>query len=422
MLLDRAAADAGAGVVDHRARRRRRRDGDGVAQPAGRQRLQGVPRRRRPDRAAARRRASRPAIDDVDPTAVVDLAAARRSADRVGSATESIDALPRGDARRAAAPRGRRRAGGVHGDARRRRASSCCARSTRPGCRRRVVVAEQFEPDPARSRRCRSRTRRSRGRWTCCIGAGASSRAPLLAIANDPDADRLGAAIPQPDGSWRRLGGDEIGWLLADHLLDHTSGDDRLVVTTLVSSSLLGDDGRRPRRALRRDVHRVQVDRPHRARPSRAAVRVRLRAGARLPRDAAAARQGRHLGGGAARRGRRRRRRGGHDAAGPPRRPSPPATAATSIAERSVRMEPGGRRRPRCEALQARPARPRSPAARCVDVAAYPEADLLRLDARRRRPGAGPPERHRAEGQALRRSRRRRPGPLLDALAARLSS
>ena len=60
-----------------------------------------------------------------------------------------------------------------------------------------------------------------------------------LALANDPDGDRLGAAIPQPDGSWRRLGGDEIGWLLADHILKHTAGDDRLVVTTLVSSSLL---------------------------------------------------------------------------------------------------------------------------------------------------------------------------------------
>jgi phosphomannomutase len=61
-----------------------------------------------------------------------------------------------------------------------------------------------------------------------------------LAIANDPDADRLGAAIPQPDGTWRRLGGDEIGWLLADYLLGSTEGADRLVVTTLVSSSLLG--------------------------------------------------------------------------------------------------------------------------------------------------------------------------------------
>ena len=60
-----------------------------------------------------------------------------------------------------------------------------------------------------------------------------------LAIANDPDADRVGAAIPTRDGAWRRLGGDEIGWLLADHILRHTEGDDRLVVTTLVSSSML---------------------------------------------------------------------------------------------------------------------------------------------------------------------------------------
>jgi phosphomannomutase len=61
-----------------------------------------------------------------------------------------------------------------------------------------------------------------------------------VAIANDPDADRLGAAIPQPDGSWRRLGGDEIGWLFADYLLNQGEGDDRLVITTLVSSALLG--------------------------------------------------------------------------------------------------------------------------------------------------------------------------------------
>jgi phosphomannomutase len=60
-----------------------------------------------------------------------------------------------------------------------------------------------------------------------------------VALANDPDADRLGVAIPQTDGSWRRLSGDEIGWLFADYILANTSGDDRLVVTTLVSSSLL---------------------------------------------------------------------------------------------------------------------------------------------------------------------------------------
>ena len=68
----------------------------------------------------------------------------------------------------------------------------------------------------------------------CAVQSGA-----VIALANDPDADRLGVAIPQPDGSWRRLAGDEIGWLFADHIISHTKGDDRLVVTTLVSSSLL---------------------------------------------------------------------------------------------------------------------------------------------------------------------------------------
>jgi len=68
----------------------------------------------------------------------------------------------------------------------------------------------------------------------------ARSADAVVALANDPDADRLGVAIPQSDGSWRRLSGDEIGWLFADYILANTEGDDRLVVTTLVSSSLLG--------------------------------------------------------------------------------------------------------------------------------------------------------------------------------------
>ncbi|HEY1117648.1 MAG TPA: phospho-sugar mutase, partial [Acidimicrobiales bacterium] len=63
-----------------------------------------------------------------------------------------------------------------------------------------------------------------------------------LAIANDPDADRLALAVPAPRGgttAWRVLTGDEIGLVLADHLLRHSEGADRLLVTTVVSSSAL---------------------------------------------------------------------------------------------------------------------------------------------------------------------------------------
>jgi phosphomannomutase len=100
-----------------------------------------------------------------------------------------------------------------------------------------VVVDEQFRPDPMFPTVTFPNPEEP-GAMDLVIALAAEQGASL-AIANDPDADRLGAAIPQPDGSWRRLGGDEIGWLLADHILTNTAGDDRLVVTTLVSSSLL---------------------------------------------------------------------------------------------------------------------------------------------------------------------------------------
>jgi phosphomannomutase len=59
-----------------------------------------------------------------------------------------------------------------------------------------------------------------------------------VVIANDPDADRLGIAVPGPEG-WARLTGDELGLLLADSLLRRTTGDDRIVASSLVSSSAL---------------------------------------------------------------------------------------------------------------------------------------------------------------------------------------
>jgi phosphomannomutase len=65
-----------------------------------------------------------------------------------------------------------------------------------------------------------------------------------LAIANDPDADRCAVAVPDPalgspedPAAWRILTGDEVGVLLADHLLGR--GHRGTVATTIVSSALL---------------------------------------------------------------------------------------------------------------------------------------------------------------------------------------
>ncbi len=63
-----------------------------------------------------------------------------------------------------------------------------------------------------------------------------------LVLANDPDADRLAAAVPDPvAGGYRMLSGNEIGVLLADDAIEHadTGSRRKLVVTTVVSSSLL---------------------------------------------------------------------------------------------------------------------------------------------------------------------------------------
>ena len=58
-----------------------------------------------------------------------------------------------------------------------------------------------------------------------------------LVVANDPDADRCAAAVPTGHG-WRMLRGDEVGALLAHHLMSR--GRSGTWATSIVSSSLLG--------------------------------------------------------------------------------------------------------------------------------------------------------------------------------------
>src|SRR5215207_5349206 len=60
-----------------------------------------------------------------------------------------------------------------------------------------------------------------------------------LIMANDPDADRCAVAAPTPDG-WRMLTGDEVGALLATHLIAREPGLTGVFACSIVSASLLG--------------------------------------------------------------------------------------------------------------------------------------------------------------------------------------
>ncbi|MFF4241619.1 phospho-sugar mutase [Actinomadura geliboluensis] len=99
-----------------------------------------------------------------------------------------------------------------------------------------AVVPEQAEPDPDFPTVAFPNPEEP-GALDLALALAEARHADLV-IANDPDADRCAVAVPSPSG-WRTLTGDEVGGLLAEHVLRHTAGDDRLVATTIVSSSLL---------------------------------------------------------------------------------------------------------------------------------------------------------------------------------------
>ncbi|GAA2884756.1 phospho-sugar mutase [Streptosporangium fragile] len=101
-----------------------------------------------------------------------------------------------------------------------------------------AVVAEQAEPDPDFPTVSFPNPEEP-GAMDLALELAERVGADLV-LANDPDADRCAVGVPLPDGGYRMLTGDEVGALLGEHVIRQTSGDDRLVATTIVSSSLLG--------------------------------------------------------------------------------------------------------------------------------------------------------------------------------------
>ncbi|MFE3598004.1 phospho-sugar mutase [Streptomyces sp. NPDC059142] len=101
-----------------------------------------------------------------------------------------------------------------------------------------VPVPEQAEPDPAFPTVAFPNPEEP-GAMDLAF-ATARRVGPDLIIANDPDADRCAVAVPDAsaDAGWRMLRGDEVGALLAAHLV--TRGVTGTFAASIVSSSLLG--------------------------------------------------------------------------------------------------------------------------------------------------------------------------------------
>ncbi|WP_370249647.1 phospho-sugar mutase, partial [Nocardioides sp.] len=99
-----------------------------------------------------------------------------------------------------------------------------------------ITVPEQDEPDPDFPTVAFPNPEEP-GAMDLALALAAAHDADL-AVANDPDADRCAVAVPVPDAGWRMLRGDEVGVLLAHHLL--ATGRRGILATSIVSSSQLG--------------------------------------------------------------------------------------------------------------------------------------------------------------------------------------
>lgn len=109
----------------------------------------------------------------------------------------------------------------------------------RAGYREVRPVPEQREPD-GRFPTVDFPNPEEPGALDLALGLAEETGADLL-LANDPDADRLAAAVPY-GGGWKVLTGNQVGVLLADYVLSHhpPGAAVPLVLNTIVSSPMLG--------------------------------------------------------------------------------------------------------------------------------------------------------------------------------------
>ncbi|MFJ9039242.1 phospho-sugar mutase [Streptomyces sp. NPDC102406] len=100
-----------------------------------------------------------------------------------------------------------------------------------------VLVPEQADPDPDFPTVAFPNPEEPGAMDLSFATARALPEAPDLIIANDPDADRCAVAVRDGE-DWRMLRGDEVGALLAAHLVER--GVHGVLAESIVSSSLLG--------------------------------------------------------------------------------------------------------------------------------------------------------------------------------------
>jgi phosphoglucomutase len=98
------------------------------------------------------------------------------------------------------------------------------------------IVEEQAQPDPEFST-VASPNPEEHQAFAMAIDQGKAIEADLL-LATDPDADRMGVAVPDENGEYRVLTGNQTGALMLDYILEHTPNlpDNGQLIKTIVTS------------------------------------------------------------------------------------------------------------------------------------------------------------------------------------------